>query len=210
MKRLITATVAMMCLVATSGCKEDSPSKDSSAAATSDAKAAKDVKKEQPKAKAAGPTKPAAAEPAAAEPAAAEPAAADPNALNKHGLPVTIPEPGSKVPTLAEWNAVTREITVRGSSALNCETKMLREWLRVSCRKNAEHGEPSKVETFASGQQHFQFPAAGVAASGVTSVVVQVVRRKNFSAKFSWADNHVATLKLSWPHGAPNPTITLQ
>ena len=123
---------------------------------------------------------------------------------------MTIPEPGSKVPTLDEWNAVTREITVRGSGALNCETKMLREWLRVSCRKNAEHGEPSGVEAFGSGQQNFQFPAAGVPASGVTSVVVQVVRRKNFTAKFGWADGHLATLGVSWPHGAPDPTITLR
>src|SRR5687768_13823004 len=40
----------------------------------------------------------------------------------------------SAVPTLDEWNAQTKEVTVRGSSKLNCETKMVREWLRVSCR----------------------------------------------------------------------------
>ncbi len=204
MKRLTTATIAMACLMILGGCEEASPKKDDSVPVKSDSKpAATEAKQDKPK---AAPEKPAADAPKADAPKAD----ADPNALNRHGLPTTIPEPGSKVPTLDEWNAVKREITVRGSSALGCETKMLREWLRVSCRKNPDHGEPSGVETFANGQQSYQFPAAGAAASGVTSVVVQVVRRKTFSAKFSWADNHVATLGVSWPHGAPDPTITLR
>src|SRR5262245_28692087 len=39
---------------------------------------------------------------------------ADPNVLAADGLPTFIPTPGSAPPTLAEWNAVTREVTVRG------------------------------------------------------------------------------------------------
>ncbi len=43
----------------------------------------------------------------------------------------------SSPPTTAEWDAVPKEIDVRHSTPLRCETKFLREWLRVSCRGEA-------------------------------------------------------------------------
>ncbi|MBW2454621.1 MAG: hypothetical protein JRI68_08925, partial [Deltaproteobacteria bacterium] len=52
---------------------------------------------------------------------------ADPNAALALAASVArvVPDGRSAVPTLAEWNSVEREVTVKGSSALNCETKMV-------------------------------------------------------------------------------------
>src|SRR5687767_10353928 len=38
-----------------------------------------------------------------------------------------LPAGRSAVPTLDEWNNLKKEVTVKGSSALNCETKIVRE-----------------------------------------------------------------------------------
>src|SRR4051812_11533891 len=43
-------------------------------------------------------------------------AATDPNARASDGLPLEIPATGSSPPTLPDWNAITQEVTVRGST----------------------------------------------------------------------------------------------
>lgn len=126
-------------------------------------------------------------------------------ALGADGLPVTIPAPGSTPPTTEEWNAVTREVTVRGSSARNCETKMLREWLRVTCRKKGGDVPTGVVTKQSAGQQAYVFNADGLA-----SVVVQVVPAKEYKGTFSWTSNgsaKSADLVVSWPGGAPRPSL---
>jgi len=135
--------------------------------------------------------------------------AADPNQMAADGLPVEIPAPGSKPPTVAEWNSVTREIRVAGSSTRNCETKMLREWLRVSCRQADGSLPPSNVKTLSSdGQQVF------VGMFGTTaSAVVQVIRGKSYRALFGWGTGSSAVganLVVNWPNGAARPTIAFQ
>jgi hypothetical protein len=141
------------------------------------------------------------------QPAAAPVPTTPPGELAADGMPVEIPAPGSAPPSVAEWNAVTREITVRGSSRLNCETKMLREWLRVDCHKNHK-GEPADVvHTKQSGQQAFKF-----VGNGKASTVVQVVRGKEYRAQYSWdlGGAHTgAELVVNWTGGAPRPQITL-
>lgn len=125
--------------------------------------------------------------------------------LGNDGLPVTIPAPGSKPPTTEEWNAVTREVTVRGSSARNCETKMLREWLRVTCRKKGNDVPTGVVTKQSAGQQAYVFNSDGLA-----SVVVQVVQAKEYKGTFSWTNNgsaKSADLVVSWPGGAPRPSL---
>jgi hypothetical protein len=108
----------------------------------------------------------------------------------------------SKVPTIAEWNAVTKEVTVKGSSKLNCETKMVREWLRVSCRgKNHTGGEPTGVTVVSGGGRGEDFAFTG---SGVSSLVVRFVEGVDLKARFSWSDRS-HTLRVWWPRGAPEP-----
>ncbi len=125
--------------------------------------------------------------------------------LAADGLPSVIPPPGSAPPSVAEWNAVPKEIDVKGSTAHNCETKMLREWLRVSCHPKAPFT-PSGVSTKQSaGQQVF----AGKFGD-ITSVVVQVVHGKDYSAEYAWSEagrSSSANLFVHWPSNQPRPSI---
>jgi hypothetical protein len=108
----------------------------------------------------------------------------------------------SSVPTIDEWNAVTKEVAVRGSSALNCETKMVREWLRVSCRgKNDSGGEPTGVTLQSGGGRGDDFLFSG---NGVASLVVRFVEGVDLKANFTWTDKR-HTLHVFWPRGAPEP-----
>lgn len=119
------------------------------------------------------------------------------------GLPADIPATRSAVPTIAEWNAVPREISVARSTPLNCETKMLREWLRVSCRPKSNTGGTPTNAVHKSGPKD---DAYYFAKGGVASLVVPVTRGKHMESTFSWTDK-VQTLVVDWPHGAPRPVI---
>ncbi len=108
----------------------------------------------------------------------------------------------SAVPTVDEWNAVTGEITVRGSSALGCETKGLREWVRISCRgTDPGRGSPTQVTVEnAKGAETFKF-----ASGGVTSLVYRFEEGTKVEATFKW-DRASKKLVAEWPPGAPMPT----
>ena len=108
----------------------------------------------------------------------------------------------SNVPTVDEWNAVTKEVTVTGSSKLNCETKMVREWLRVSCRGKKQSGGTPTTVTVTKGDQ--KGDVYTFAASGVTSLVLRFVEGVDLDATFQWTDATHA-LHVKWPKGAPEP-----
>ncbi|MBW2457849.1 MAG: hypothetical protein JRI68_25310, partial [Deltaproteobacteria bacterium] len=108
----------------------------------------------------------------------------------------------SSVPSTAEWNAQTKEVTVRGSTALNCETKMVREWLRISCRgKNQSGGEPTGVVVTKGGGRGDDFVFTG---NKVASLVVRFVPGVDLEARFNWTDKG-STCRVWWPRGAPEP-----
>lgn len=111
-------------------------------------------------------------------------------------------EAPSGVPTTQEWDAVG-EVTVKGSSALNCETKMVRDWFRASCRgKNDTGGVPTTVKVVSARKgETFQH-----VAGGVTSMVTLFTEGTHFEAVFSWTDKS-HKLVLDWPKGAPKPQI---
>lgn len=137
-------------------------------------------------------------------------AAYDPGQMAADGLPEEIPPPGSKPPSVAEWNSVQKEVRVRGSSALGCETKMMREWLRVSCRPG-KRMPPSAVSTVSSGGQQAFTGMFGNTAS----LVVQVVQGKSYRANFRWTDPNSGNfdsqfLLVNWPSGAARPTIQFE
>jgi hypothetical protein len=113
------------------------------------------------------------------------------------------PATRSPVPKLDEWSAQTKEITVARSTPLGCETKMVREWLRVSCRgKNDKGGEPTTVDNkTGGGGEHYLF-----AKNKVTSLVMPVLRGQKYEAVFAWTDKK-QVLVVEWPSGAPSPTI---
>jgi hypothetical protein len=108
----------------------------------------------------------------------------------------------SKVPSLDEWEGV-KEVTVKGSSALNCETKLVREWLRVWCRGvNDSGGRPSTVRIEAGAQPGTTSYAVG----GVTSLITPFVAGTHLTAVFSWTDKS-HRLVLDWPATAKMPGI---
>ena len=139
-------------------------------------------------------------DPAPTKPGATPAAHSD---FGNDGLPTDIPATRSAVPTLAEWNAVPREITVARSSPLGCSTKMVREWLQVSCHgKDNKGGEAISVDNKvgATGDT-FLF-----AKNKVTSVVTPVLRNHHYEATFAWTGQK-QLLVVDWPNGAPHPTI---
>ena len=106
----------------------------------------------------------------------------------------------SKAPSTAEWDAQTKEVTVHGSSARMCETKMVREWLRISCRgEPAGYGQAQTVTVLSGGGRgdDFIFSSAGVA-----SLIVRFVPGVDLKARFGW-EKKSSTVHVYWPRGAP-------
>jgi hypothetical protein len=133
----------------------------------------------------------------------AAPTAASGGGYSPDGLPTDIPASHSAVPSVAEWNGVPREINVARSTPLNCETKMLREWLRVSCRpKSNTGGTPTNVVHKLGPTDETYYYSKG----GVASLVTPITRGKHAESIFSWTDK-TQTLVIDWPHGAPRPVI---
>jgi hypothetical protein len=119
---------------------------------------------------------------------------------------VEIPPPGSKPPSPAEWNAVPREITVRHSTPLNCQTWMLREWLKVNCRAQGARAAISMEHISKGGLQAYLHNTP----PDLVGLVVQVVRGKEYRARYTYQtgrERGSSDLIVSWPNGAPKPTI---
>lgn len=109
----------------------------------------------------------------------------------------------SKVPTQEEWSAA-KEVGVKGSTKLSCETKMVREWLRVSCKgKNDTGGEPTGMTIKKGGNNGTTFTNS---QAGLTSLVVAYIDGVDLVAEFVWTDKK-SELVVSWPHGAPEPPL---
>jgi hypothetical protein len=108
----------------------------------------------------------------------------------------------SPVPTIADWNVVG-EVTVTGSTALSCETKLIREWLRISCSgKNDTGGTPTSVEVKRGADAETETFAAG----NVTTLVLPYEDGVNVEALFSWSDKSKRLL-VTWPRGTPLPAV---
>jgi hypothetical protein len=132
---------------------------------------------------------------AARNPPASAPGGAEPAAPTLAGR--------SAVPTVAEWNAKTREVTVTGSSALNCETKMVREWLRISCRGTHPGRGTAQGVRLVSGDtgkgEFFTFSSGDVA-----SLVFPFQSGNKVIAEFRFSEGNRFFVS-DWPFGAPRP-----
>ncbi len=178
--------IFVLMLVAVGGCR------------SSDSDKAQNTPKPTPEAKAGSTSaQTAAAAQPAAPPATAATAPAAPAA------PAKLPPGRSSPPTLAEWNTQQKEVTVKGSSALNCETKIVREYLRVSCHgKNDTGGTPTGIVIKKGGHgEAFSYTGGGIA-----SLVVPFVEGTDFAADFSWSDKS-HTLTAKWPRGSKKPEV---
>jgi lysophospholipase L1-like esterase len=124
-------------------------------------------------------------------------------------LATTLAEPPPKPVAASERSPVpmpevfkqAREVIVRGSSALGCETKQVREWLRVVCSRT-ETARPLAIEIEEDDGQE----ALAMAMPGQVSLVIPVVPGRAFAGTISWTDR-TAVLRVRWPAGAAAPEL---
>ena len=107
-------------------------------------------------------------------------------------------------PTVGEWSTVG-EVSVRNSSSLGCETKMVREWLRVTCRTLAKDNAPAGVQVIrpSGDREYFVFNSAGIA-----SLVMPVRSGVDAEARYTWPKWGTRTLRVSWPAGASSASMS--
>lgn len=115
------------------------------------------------------------------------------------------PRPGlpagrSYLPSPQEWAEVT-ESTVKGSTDAGCETKQIREWLKVACLKKARRT-PNGVEVLRGGEGD----AHALFAQQTAVVVAPVLRGKQVQVRFFWRE-HTQDLTIDWPATAEQPTL---
>jgi hypothetical protein len=103
------------------------------------------------------------------------------------------PRHGSPLPTAEEWTTA-REIVVEGSTPLRCETRKVREYVRILCRKlGSLGGRPTAVKLISGGRGE----ALTESHPGLTSLIVPYEPGSEVTAEFSWT-NERQELYLSW------------
>jgi hypothetical protein len=110
----------------------------------------------------------------------------------------------SRAPRPEDW-ATEKETTVTGSTNAGCETKRVREWLRVTCRKKGAAGAtPIGVAILRGGHDD----AMGATWDSATTLVAPVLPGDRLEADFFWTDR-VQRLVYEWPADAPVPLTAL-
>jgi hypothetical protein len=116
------------------------------------------------------------------------------------------PDGESKPPSVKEWDEQAAYFPVKFASSLWCETRTIREWVRVSCRvKTGASNTPTDVQaTKKPGRGQFY---VFTRKESVTSVVLQPRVGHTSEYAFTWSNWGTRTLKVSWPQGAQKPTL---
>jgi hypothetical protein len=117
----------------------------------------------------------------------------------------------SALPTAEEWKGAA-EIRVKGSTALGCETKRVREWVRVLCDKpNDTQGTPAEAKVEKAEVIHGPKDITQIrkevqlaSAAGSTSLITRYVEGTDVEAAFEWTDKE-KHLSIFWPAGKPEP-----
>ncbi|MBL8743768.1 MAG: hypothetical protein JNK04_21815 [Myxococcales bacterium] len=128
---------------------------------------------------------------------------ATPSASGSAPAPTATSLPGhSPVPTTAEWEAAS-EVTVINSSKLGCETKALREWVRVNCKgKNDTGGQANSVSIHKGNEKNELFTYTTV---GLASLVFPFSTGTDVQATVGWDDGKSSKFTSQWPNGSPKP-----
>lgn len=100
--------------------------------------------------------------------------------------------------------AAAPEVIVKHSSALGCETKKVREWLRVRCAAQAGIEAPVDTRVARGGRD---LEAAAVRGGGVTVLLTTVREGDEIEARVVWPKTGIRTLSISWPKGAKEATM---
>lgn len=108
----------------------------------------------------------------------------------------------SAEPELKEW-ATSKIVKVPGSTKNSCETRMVREWLRVMCvNRSAERGTP-KLVTIDKGRPGKGHKGENLkVVNDTTTLLVPVRPGTDFAATFEW-ENGSDKLEVAWPTGTP-------
>lgn len=107
----------------------------------------------------------------------------------------------SAVPTSSEWG-VSKEVAVTGASALGCDARAVREWIRVSCRGANHRGEVIRSVAVDGGARPgdvFTFSAEELA-----SLVIRLVEGTAVTVTFRWDQGHYP-LAIRWEQGQARP-----
>jgi len=124
-------------------------------------------------------------------------------------LAKTLAEPAPMPAVISDRSAVplpdlfkhAPEVIVTGSSDAACETKQVREWLRIQCPRT-ERARPVDVEvTRDDGHE-----AMVLVMPAEISLLVPVVEGRELAAKLLWTDK-TRVLHVAWPAGAKRPTL---
>ncbi len=120
------------------------------------------------------------------------------DALKKPPKPksdLELPPGRSWLPTEDEWRR-EQECTVKGSTRAGCETKLVREWLRVRCQDaEDDQGAPHFIEVLSGGHGD----ARTYFSAGAT-LVIPLVEGDSAKARFSWYQTE-RLLNLEYPRG---------
>ncbi len=113
---------------------------------------------------------------------------------------LSLPPGRSWPPTDDEWRR-EKECTVKGSSALRCETKLVREWLRLSCER-VEYDENERrvdvlSEVVVTQGGHGDWRAY---QQGTVNLLIPVLPGDETRVRFGWKKK-THELTLSWPKG---------
>jgi hypothetical protein len=109
----------------------------------------------------------------------------------------------SDEPALAEW-ATSKVVKVPGSTANSCETRMVREWLRVMCvNRSAELGKPTRIKVERGRAPNDRSQGENLkAVNDITTLIVPVRPGTDIAAAFEW-ENGAHGLVVRWPEGTP-------
>jgi hypothetical protein len=147
---------------------------------------------------------------AAVAASAAAPSSAAPSSST--AAPASSADASEAPPGTEEWETA-KEVNVTGSTALGCETKRVRQWVRVLCAKpNDAAGTPVKVELkkaevlgTAPGEARIVRKEVKTSSeAGTTMLMAKYVDGTDVEALFSWTDKE-KLLVLWWPAGKPEP-----
>lgn len=151
----------------------------------------------------AGSAPPSAPAPASSPPPEATASAAA-SASASAATPPPFAETETKPPTVAEWKEA-KPLAVGHAASLWCDTRELREWIRVSCRAPEDAAnQPTSLRVVRAPArgQHYE-----LVRSGVASLVLQPRRGVTSSFAFEWSKWGARTLDVRFDAGTERPVV---
>ena len=123
-------------------------------------------------------------------------------AMNRPPKPksaLALPQGRSWVPTEDEWRR-EKECTVKGSTAAGCETKLVREWLRVRCLPSEEDN-LDNIEVLQGGHGDWR-----TYQNDGATLVIPFVEGETAKARFVWS-KVARELVLDFPKGGARAMV---